>query len=265
MRRHKLVNDCYFHSRTREEIAQFASAGYPVIIPLAATEQHGPHLPVFTDSLICESIVNHAASRASEQTPMLVTPVFTVGCSDHHLQYNGTLSFSSATYLHMLNDIGESLVACGFHKIIFVNGHGGNERIMHQIASDFAVKHPVWTASASYWSIAAKALEDIQAREVGMVPGHAGGFETSLIMALRPEWVKRERISDLHVERPWLGAGIPGTFIGRHNELTGYDGYTDASHLATPEKGETYLNAIVGAVSDWLVQVSRQMSQSYEG
>lgn len=259
------MKDCYFHQHTREEIAQYAASGCPVIVPLAATEQHGPHLPVFTDSLICEHIVNQAATLACEQTPMLVTPVFTVGCSDHHLQFSGTLSFTSATYLAMLNDIAESLVTCGFKKIIFINGHGGNEKIMHQITSDIAVKHPVWTASASYWSIAAKALEDVQAKEVGMVPGHAGGFETSLIMALRPEWVKREQMTSSHVERPWLGTGIPGTFIGRHKELTGYDGYTDAPHLATAAKGEAYLNAIVGAVSDWLLQVSGQMSQEYEG
>jgi creatinine amidohydrolase len=258
------MKEYLFHHHTREEVARLAASGCPVIIPLAATEQHGPHLPVFTDSLIGEHVVYGAVSRANEQTPMLVTPVFAVGCSEHHLRFSGTISFTSSTYLHMLNDIAESLVTCGFTKIIFVNGHGGNEKIMHQITSDIAVKHPVWTASASYWSVAAEALQEVQASEVGMVPGHAGGFETSLIMAIAPELVKHEHITDTHIQRPWINSGPPGAFIGRHKELTGYDGYTDAANLATADKGAKYLDAIVNALSEWLLHITKQMNEGGE-
>jgi len=256
-----MLKDYLFHHHTREEIRRLAAAGCPVVIPLAATEQHGPHLPVYTDSLICENVVYRAVSRANEQMPMLVTPVFAVGCSQHHLRFSGTISFTSSTYLSMLNDIAESLVTCGFTKIIFINGHGGNEKIMHQITSDIAVKYPVWTASASYWSVAGKALQDVEASEVGMVPGHAGGFETSLIMAIAPELVRTSHITDTHVQRPWINSGPPGAFIGRHKELTGFDGYTDAAHLADADKGNKYLDAIVGALSEWLIHVDKQMTE----
>lgn len=255
------MTECLFQHLTREEVAAFAASGNPVIVPLAATEQHGPHLPVYTDSFVCEYVVRQAAIRAYERQPLLVTPTLTIGCSDHHLRFNGTISFRSETYLLMLNDIAESLVTCGFQKIIFVNGHGGNERIMHQVASDIAVKHPVWTASASYWSVAANALREMNASEVGMVPGHAGGFEAAAILALRPELVKQERFSSDHPARDWIGGGLPGTFIGRHGELTGYDGYTDGAHLATAEKGRKYIEAIITALSEWLIQVTKTMSK----
>ncbi len=250
-----------YQDHTREEITAKALEGYMAVVPLAATEQHGPHLPVFTDSLIGGHITTEAAQKAAQSIPVLLCPLLTAGCSNHHLAFGGTLSFSSATYLQMLRDIGESLVSNGFRKIVFVNGHGGNDPIMHQTANDLAVKHPVWTASASYWSISREALQKVNADEVGMVPGHAGGFETAAVLALRGELVHTDRVSIEHEQRDWINSGPPGTFIGRHRELTGVDGYTDSPHKATKEKGRLYLDVISQSVAEWLVQVYQSMEQ----
>jgi len=255
-----------YHEHTREQITLKAKEGYMVVIPLAATEQHGPHLPVFTDSLIGDHVASEAVARAAEVVPVLLCPLMPIGCSDHHLRFGGTLSFSSATYLQMLRDIGESLVAGGFRKIVFLNGHGGNEPIMHQTANDLAVKHPIWTASASYWNVSREALRAVNADEVGMVPGHAGGFETAAVMALREDLVVVDSVDSNrsvagHVPRAWINSGPPGTFIGRHQELTGMDGYTDVPHLATKERGQQYLNAISRSVSEWLIHVYHSMEQ----
>ncbi len=255
------MNHILFHYHTREEISEMARKGYAIVVPLAATEQHGPHLPVYTDSIICEHIASQAVMKASQSVPMLMAPVLTIGCSNHHLGFGGTISFSSSTYLQMLKDVGESLVVCGFRKIIFLNGHGGNEPLMVQTANDLAVRHPVWTASASYWSIARSALEEINAADVGMVPGHAGGFETSVILALQPDLVRKEHIKTTHTKRDWIGSGPQGTFIGKHNELTGCDGYTDAANKATAEKGEQFLEAIIASVSEWLVAVTKAIDK----
>lgn len=253
------MKNILMHYMTREEVTEKAKAGCAVVVPLAATEQHGPHLPVFTDSLICEHIVTGAVRKAAETVPVMMTPVLTVGCSQHHLSYGGTLSFRSSTYLRMLRDLGESLVADGFSKIVFVNSHGGNEPIMTQTANDLAVAHRIWTASASYWSVARPKLGEINAGEVGMVPGHAGGFETAAILALQPELVRADRMRTSHIAREWIHMGPPGTFIGRHGELTGCDGFTDAPHKATAEKGRLYLNVIIDSVAQWLVQAVQAM------
>lgn len=249
------------HYHTRDEINEYARSGSAVVVPLAATEQHGPHLPVFTDSLICEHIVSEAVRQAAESVPILVAPVLTIGCSHHHLNFGGTLSYTSTTYLQMLRDIGESLITDGFQKIIFLNAHGGNDPTMMQTANDLAVRYPVWTAAASYWSIARSALNESDAAEVGMVPGHAGGFETAAILALQPDLVRTDLFTDTHIMRPWINSGPAGTFIGKHKELTGYDGYTDAPNKATAEAGSRYLNIIAGSVSAWLVSTVQAMTE----
>ncbi|WP_235781998.1 creatininase family protein [Paenibacillus senegalensis] len=254
-----------FEHYTREELKSMANEGYAVVIPLAATEQHGPHLPVGTDSMICWEISRHSAARARDGgAKLLLAPLLSVGSSDHHLAFGGTLSFSSATYLSMLMDLGESLVKDGFHKIIFLNGHGGNENIMHQAAQDLAVRHPVWTASASYWNIARSALEAANAAQLGRVPGHAGGFETSLILAISADKVKQQHSPAQHLERPWIASGPQGTFVGRHGELTGVSGFTDSSIHASASGGKACLEAIIQAVSSWLSEVCGTMEPFVE-
>lgn len=252
-----------FHHHTREQLKQLASEGYAVVIPLAATEQHGPHLTVYTDSLICEHVVYSAVETASvsEGCKLLATPMLSIGCSEHHLAFGGTLSFSPETYLRMLKEIGRSLIADGFRKLIFLNAHGGNASVMAQAANDLAVEYPVWTACASYWSIAGPALAACQANEVGKVPGHAGGFETSLILALAPELVDLTRVEASHPERAWVASRTPGTFIGRHRELTGVDGFTDAPIRADGVHGRLYLDIINCEVAKWLVQTCRTMEE----
>lgn len=245
----------------REAISERARGGGAIIVPLAATEQHGPHLPVSTDSLICDYIVRQATGLAAQQADVLVAPLVAVGSSHHHLAFGGTISYSSITYLQLLRDIGESLVKAGFGKIIFLNGHGGNEPAMVQTANDLAVAHPIWTASASYWSIARERMQQMNASELGMVPGHAGGFETAAVMALRPELVREEKLAESHTMREWINAGPAGTFVGKHGELTGYDGYTDAPFKATAAAGQRYLDAIVEEVGAWLVGTVQAMER----
>lgn len=152
------------------------------------------------------------------------------------------------------------MVTDGFRKIIFLNGHGGNIHMMTQTANDLAVRHPVWTASASYWDIARPSLNEVNVQEMGLVPGHADGFETALIMALQPALVKTEHIHKERASRSWISSSLPGTFIGKHGELTGHDGYTDTPAVATAEKGRLYLKTIVSAVREWLIATYHTMA-----
>lgn len=259
------MKSIYLHAHTREEIGEFARSGGAVVVTLAATEQHGPHLPVHTDTLIAGHIAEQAVQAAGRQVPLLLAPVLPIGCSEHHLSFGGTVSLSPMTYFQVLRDIGESLVKAGFGKIIFLNGHGGNEPMMQQVANELAVRHPIWTAAASYWSLARESLRQIGADEVGLVPGHAGGFETAAVMALAPELVREDRIGSTHPEREWIFAGPPGAFVGRHGELTGCDGYTDAPVRATAEKGDAYLQTIVRSVSEWIERTVRAMEKGEAG
>lgn len=256
------MNLQYFQSLTRDEISKLASSGAAVLVPLGATEQHGPHLPSYTDSLICEYICETAISRLNIQTPLIIAPMLSIGCSQHHLAFGGTLSFRSSTYLAMLQDIGESLIACGFTKIIFLNSHGGNESIMLQVANDLLVKHRIWVAAASYWNLVPTPIREQLKEEIGPMPGHAGIFETALVKALRPQWVKEDCMVTEHDSLPWLSTGMPNTLIGTHGLLTGRQGYTDAPIQATIEMGQQSLEIITQHVTSWLELTLQTMEKT---
>lgn len=253
----KKIKNYLFQRYTREELKAMAQKGYAVVVPLAATEQHGPHLTVDTDSMICDHISRGAVEMALAKgnVNLLLAPMMSIGSSDHHKVFGGTISFSPETYSRVLKDIGDSLVKAGFHKIIYLNAHGGNEHIMHQTAQNLAVEHPIWTASGSYWNIAKEALIAMNADEVGPTPGHAGGFETSLMLSLAADSVRHEEIAREHPSNTWDRSLPPKTFLGRQGELTGIDGYTDSAYLASRQKGKEYLDVIIEAVADWLVDV----------
>ncbi|GGD76945.1 creatininase family protein [Paenibacillus nasutitermitis] len=253
----------HFQHYTRERLNEFAREGGYVIVPLAATEQHGPHLPVNTDTMICDYVTRKSIERVAGRMPVLMAPILSIGCSEHHLSYGGTISYSAETYHRVLADVATSLVKDGFERIIFLNGHGGNHQIMTQVAQDTAVGHDVWTVAASYWNIANTALGGTDASGVGLVPGHAGGFETSLVMAICPELVDAGRIQSGHPVNSWARA--EGYYMGRHGLITGRDGYSDSADQASAEKGQRYLDTIVGSVSDWLLELDKTIRKAEGG
>src|SRR5215210_4808174 len=96
----------------------------PVVIPIAACEQHGRHLPVFTDSLLLGEVVRRAAERRGDR--VLFAPLLWLGNSDHHIDFPGTLSAAPRTYLDLLGDLLENVLTHGFRRVLLLNGHGGN-------------------------------------------------------------------------------------------------------------------------------------------
>src|SRR5262249_41520040 len=155
-----------------------------LVLPVGAIEQHGPHLPVAVDTYAVTHIARAAAEQAAGQIPILVAPTLPFGSSHHHLPFGGTLSLGTETYYRVLIDLAESLIAGGFRRIFFLNGHGGNNELIQLAARDLALRHPAHLAAASYWTIAWQALVAERANDSAGLPGHAGTFETSLMLAL---------------------------------------------------------------------------------
>src|SRR5256885_835288 len=100
------------------------SKDMPVVIPIAALEQHGRHMPVFTDSMLLGEVIRRA--KEPLQHRILFTPLMWLGNSHHHLDFPGTLSASPRVYMDLLIDLAENMIFHGFRRIVFVNGHGGN-------------------------------------------------------------------------------------------------------------------------------------------
>ncbi len=218
---------------TREEIAELAPEAL-FVLPVGTTEQHGPHLATCTDALIAAAVAERAAAAASRPETILLAPTLAYGASDHHLPFGGTLSLGVDTFELVLADLLASAASAGVRRAFVLNAHGGN-------AAACAVA--VAEASREHGLIAATSL--IGALVDGS--GHAGIFETSLVLALAPDRVRMERATPspggpARTRPPGLVVAEPG----RWEEL---DGYTDTPDQASVERGQEALAECVAAVA----------------
>jgi creatinine amidohydrolase len=200
-----------------------------------------------------ESIARESATLA-DAISIALTPALPFGSSAHHLVYGATLSISTEIYYRVLCDLLESLVQDGFRKIFLLNGHGGNHELAQLAARDMALKHPVRIAAGSYWTIAWDALTAAQAHEHRRLPGHAGDFETSLMLSLRPELVSANK-----PHRDRFTTSDPRRFEAawrheRHGFWTDIEGYTDSPDQANAENGLKFRAIIARAIAGALVE-----------
>ncbi len=244
------------HEITRGEAARRAP-GALVVLPVGATEQHGPHLPLGTDFLIVEHVARAAAREARQDIDVLVAPTFQTGSSHHHLPFGGTISLATERYYGALRDMVASLIESGFRRIFIVNGHGGNHELIELVVRDLALSHACNLAAASYWELARESLAE-QAPDLGArLPGHAGVFETSLIMALHPDLVASP-LPHRTTEELDRTTVPPAPFRAeRHGFWTSIDGYTDSPDQASAEWGQRLLEIITAEVAAALVNFAR--------
>lgn len=240
---------------TREEIRQLAASS-TVVLPTASIEQHGPHLPIRTDSTLCGTVARLAAEQAN--TPVLVAPVLIYGNSHHHRPFPGVLSLASDTYMQAVTEVVEGLILSGFRKIILLNGHGGNTDSNRVVALDVPNRlgHPVAIGAAAYWDIARPALVEAGLIAGELVPGHAGRFETALMMAIQPQLVNEEGLgqtTDQSQAAKGLFADLTGGTVQIHGNWAASAGYSDNPAAATKEEGQAMLDVIVERVARFYV------------
>lgn len=244
-----------FRRLTRTEVATLAPSAVAVL-PVGATEQHGLHLPVDVDATLVTAIARAAADVAGRSVDVVVCPTVVFGASHHHLGYPGALSLSTDTLLRVLSDLTDSLVASGFRHLFLLNGHGGNDECVRLAAREAAGRHRVSTRAASYWTMAWEALAaDGRAFTVGRVPGHAGGFETSLMLHVAPDAVRLDatppRRDDPIDPLPRDPAGRPATFEPGTWDTN--DGYSDDARSASGDVGRAAFDTIVAEVARAIV------------
>ncbi len=253
-----MPNRLFLNELTRDDVRDLAPEA-TVVLPVASTEQHGPHLPLKTDSALGEAVAVRAAQVAAESVPVVVAPVLPFGSSHHHLVFCA-LSLKSSTLVAVLNDLADSLGAAGFRRIFLLNAHGGNDEVVRLLAKDLVLRHPVAVAACSYWQVGEEAVRATGALELVRFPGHSGAFETAMMMAVAPELVRAERMPERSADPPAFSArGIaPGLMVQKAGEWERIGGYSDTPTSATPEAGRLMLDAISRAVSEAIIAFHRE-------
>ena len=164
------------------------------VLPIGANEQHGPHLPVATDYLIAMAIAERLDNACDSK--LLVLPGLSVTCSADHLAFAGTLSIEHDSLMNVVKQIVESAAKHGFRRFFLLNAHGGNMAVGGVIAEQLSARLPNCEVVFTTWfRAAAKQLQPLVEGEYPAV-GHACEFETSVIMAIRPELVDHDAIVD---------------------------------------------------------------------
>ena len=219
-----------------------------VVVAFGATEQHGPHMPLATDALIGD----HMARAVAERLDAFVAPTVRVGCSEHHLDFPGTLSLSQATFGAIVTDLVRSLERGGFRRVVLLPTHGGNfaplAAAIAELEGSVSIEVCALTDLGALFAIAQRAAEEygVPLGEGGL---HAGEWETSMLMAIHPDLVQRERFEPGYTGDPQ--AAIAAMFEGGVSSIAA-NGVVGDPARASAEHGELYWHAALSIVTSRL-------------
>jgi creatinine amidohydrolase len=229
-----------FQEMTFPELRQVARESALVLAPIAACEQHSRHLPTFTDTILVTAVAEGVEQRLPRQ--VLLLPTLWLGASSHHLRFGATLSAEVDTHVTMLCDLISPLLEDGYQRLLVLNGHGGNIDTMHMALRRLQPRYrDRLVAAASYWELAEKELAGL-AQGPRKTMGHACEFETSMILALRPELVRGKEIKN---DPPPDEPGLRGLYTAEDMKQRTDHGAVGYPELASAEKGKAFLSAAI--------------------
>ena len=232
------------------------------ILPLGATEQHGPHLPLSVDSSLTEAVLSRALEALDDRQNVLALPTLSVTKSDEHLAFPGTLALGPETLLSVIRDIGASIARTGVRRLLFLNGHGGNTALLEIASREMRRRHGMITASASWFGFADYQRDYADAELAHDI--HAGDLETSAMLALRPDLVDMDLAEDFRpAQEAWAEAfpligltGQPGRPAWVAQDLNP-DGACGNAAAATTEKGAHLIDSAATGLVRFLSQFAR--------
>jgi len=258
----------YWADLSTRHFAQLQASGaieqVVAVLPVAAIEQHGPHLPVSVDTTLVEGVIAAGLPHLPPELPVLFLPTQAVGKSNEHIRFPGTLTLSAETLIRVWMEIGESVARAGVRKLVLFNSHGGQVSIMDIVARDLRTRCGLIVYSANWFTLPlGEAVNGQFSPEEHRFGIHAGDMETSMLLALRPQHVDMAQARDFRstaqeraAKYPILGNGSSaklGWQVQDYNPM----GAAGNAALATPEKGR----AVIEAAGRQLAQLLQEVVQ----
>jgi creatinine amidohydrolase len=243
------------------EISGPAAARWIAVLPLAATEQHGPHLPLGTDVLIAQAYLARVRELLPDAIPATFLPIQPVGISTEHIGYPGTLTLPTEVALKSWMAIGESVARAGLKKFVMVTSHGGNSAAMTLVAQDLRANYGLLAVTTAWGRLSAPdGLFSAEEQRHGI---HGGAVETSIMLARYPHLVRNGEIADfrpasvaMEKEYRWLSAHRPAPFAWQAQDIHPSGAVGDAT-AASAEKGEILLDRGARAFCELLTDIEK--------
>ena len=233
------------------------------VLPVAATEQHGPHLPVSVDTTLVNGVVDASLPHLPADLPILFLPTQQIGKSNEHVRFPGTLTLSAQTIINLWMDIGSSVARSGIKKLVLLNSHGGQASIMDIVARDLRTEHDLIVYSTNWYNLplgdAVMGLFPAEEHRFGI---HAGDMETSMMLALREKYVDMSLAQNFHstsqdraAKYPVLGNGTSAKLGWQMQDYNAMGAAGNAA-AATAAKGHALINAAGLQLANLLKEVS---------
>jgi len=252
---------------TTRHFAQLAASSaidtVVAVLPVAATEQHGPHLPVSVDTTLVNGVIDAALPHLPPELPVLFLPTQQVGKSNEHIRFPGTLTLSAQTLIAVWMELGACVARAGIRKLVLFNSHGGQVSVMDIVARDLRSAHDLIVFSANWYTLplgdAVNGLFAAQEHRFGI---HAGDMETSMMLALRARYVDMAQAQDFQTsaqerarDYPILGNGSSAKLGWQIQDYNAFGAAGNAT-LATAAKGQAVLDAAGLQLARLLQEVS---------
>ena len=266
----------HWQDLTAPEFAALDRARTIAVLPVAATEQHGPHLPLSVDADIARGVIDATLPHLPADLPVLFLPPQVVGFSPEHTAFAGTLTLKADTLMRLWTELAESVAAAGVTRLVLFNTHGGQVGLLDPVARDLRARLGMLAFSVNWFGLPLidEQGRDVQARfsphehRFGI---HAGEIETSLMLALKPELVRMEHAADFRSTSQdraagfeILGNGRSARFAWQTQDLNPSGAVGNAA-AATRENGEAVLQAAGRALAQLLVEIDRLPADTLRG